>query len=276
MLNQLREKGEATFTIPEILFNIDHPGYYDRRIRSVQVTIPCVAGPYAPVTGTLTLNSSKRRKKPKLDIAPDEDPQTGASIALSSSRSDSGLFELTSQDPLYLPFEGMGAESTWTLQLPTTVKNFDYWSIADVILTVQYTAKRGSDQFRKDVSEKLKEALNAVTTAPPGNRVGPYQLISVRHDLPDIWHRFKAGQGLSVALSVDMLSFMLKSLNPTLKEVAGKIRMDGDSSSPVLPFQPPQGESPRWTLPLADNPPDVLQTPDKIEDITLFARYELS
>ena len=46
-LNQLREKGEATFKVPEVLFDIDHPGYYDRRIRSVQVTIPCVAGPYA-------------------------------------------------------------------------------------------------------------------------------------------------------------------------------------------------------------------------------------
>ena len=225
------------------------------------------------MTGTLTLASSERRKSPKLNIAPEPDPQTGASIALSSSRSDSGLFELSSQDPLYLPFEGMGAASTWTLSLPKAVRNFDYWSIADVVLTIQYTAKRGGDGFRDEVSAGLKNALDGLTTAD--GKVGVYQLVSVRHELPDIWHRFKAGQGLSVALTTEMLSFMLRELNPKLMEVAGKIRLAGNAPSQELPFKAPEGQSPRWTLQLEDNPPDVLQTPDKVEDITLFARYEL-
>jgi len=34
-LNQLREKGDAKFKVPEVLFDIDHPGYYDRRIKSI-------------------------------------------------------------------------------------------------------------------------------------------------------------------------------------------------------------------------------------------------
>ncbi|MEY6434255.1 hypothetical protein ABC977_17830, partial [Thioalkalicoccus limnaeus] len=271
-LNRLREEGEATFKVPEVLFNIDHPGYYDRRMRSVQVTIPCVTGPYAPVTATLTLVSSERRKSPKLALEPD--PQPGASIALSSSHSDSGVFELSSQDPLYLPFEGMGAVSTWTLSLPKAVKHFDYWSIADVVLTMQYTAKRGSNGFRDNVSTDLKKNLNELKTARD-DKVGVYQLVSVRHELPDIWHRFKAGQGLSLALATEMLSFMLRDLNPKLVEVTGKIRMAGAAPSLELAFKTPEGVGPRWTLEPTDNAPDVLGTPDKIADITLFARFEL-
>ena len=267
-LNQLREKGDAKFKVPEVLFDIDHPGYYDRRIKSVQVTIPCVAGPYAPVTGTLTLVASGRRKNPKLGTEPEPDPQGGASIALSSSRSDSGLFELSSQDPLYLPFEGMGAVSTWTLTLPQVVKNFDYWSIADVVLTMQYTAKRGSDGFGNDVSTALKNALNEVTAAD--GKKGIYQLVSMRHELPDLWYHFKAGEGLSVELTTEILPFMLRSLDPSLVEVAGKIRMAGNDVK-ALAFQPPAGASPLWTL----EPLSELPAATKVEDITLFASFKL-
>lgn len=272
-LNELRERGETTFKVPEVLFDIDHPGYYDRRIWSVQVTIPCIAGSNTPVTGTLTLASSERRKKPKLNVAPEPDPQTGASIALSSCRGDSGLFELSSQDPLYRPFEGMGAVSTWTLSLPKVLRSFDYWSISDVVLTMQLTAKRGSDAFRDEVSAGLKKALDGLTTV--GGNVGVYQVVSVRHELPDSWHRFTANQGLSVTLTTELLSFMLRELNPKLKEVAGKVRMAGETPSQVLRFKAPEGQGPRWTLEVEDDSPEVLRTPDTVVDITLFARYEL-
>jgi len=91
------------------------------------------------------------------------------------------------------PRRDRGAVSTWTLTLPQVVKNFDYWSIADVVLTMQYTAKRGSDGFGNDVSTALKNALNEVTAAD--GKKGIYQLVSMRHELPDLWYHFKAGEG---------------------------------------------------------------------------------
>ena len=41
----------------------------------------------------------------------------------------------------YLPFEGAGADATWTLELPTDFKSFDYSMISDVMLHMRYTAR---------------------------------------------------------------------------------------------------------------------------------------
>ena len=62
-LLQLRETGSCYFEIPELLFDLDHPGQYMRRIKSVSLTMPCVTGPYTNVGAKLTLLSNRIRKK---------------------------------------------------------------------------------------------------------------------------------------------------------------------------------------------------------------------
>src|SRR4029077_1840745 len=62
-LVQLRETGECGITIPEVLFDLDFPGHYFRRIKNVSISIPCVAGPYTGLSSTLTLLTSKIRVK---------------------------------------------------------------------------------------------------------------------------------------------------------------------------------------------------------------------
>ena len=42
----LKEEGACEFEIPEWLFDLDTPGHYMRRLKTVSLTIPCVAGPY--------------------------------------------------------------------------------------------------------------------------------------------------------------------------------------------------------------------------------------
>ena len=37
-------------------------------------------------------------------------------------------------DPAYLPFEGAGAISIWSLKLPFAIRSFDYATISDVVL----------------------------------------------------------------------------------------------------------------------------------------------
>src|SRR5258708_89856 len=61
-LVQLKQGGQCFFNVPEVLFDLDYPGHYLRRIKSVSVTIPCVAGPYTSVNSTLTLLSSAVRQ----------------------------------------------------------------------------------------------------------------------------------------------------------------------------------------------------------------------
>lgn len=45
----LRETGTCIVDIPEILFDMDFPGHFFRRIKSVTLTVPCVVGPYVGV-----------------------------------------------------------------------------------------------------------------------------------------------------------------------------------------------------------------------------------
>ena len=65
-LLQLRATGRCTVRLPEALFDMDGPGHYFRRIKTVAVSIPCVTGPYASVNCTLTLLKSSIRKTPVL------------------------------------------------------------------------------------------------------------------------------------------------------------------------------------------------------------------
>jgi hypothetical protein len=54
-LIRLRETGICHFNIPEALFDVDFPGHYYRRIKSISLTIPCVTGTYSNVSATLRL-----------------------------------------------------------------------------------------------------------------------------------------------------------------------------------------------------------------------------
>ena len=65
-LLQLRTTGRCTVRLPEALFDMDGPGHYFRRIKTVAVSIPCVTGPYAGVNCTLTLLKSSIRTSPML------------------------------------------------------------------------------------------------------------------------------------------------------------------------------------------------------------------
>src|SRR5215207_8023981 len=60
-LVQLRQTGACLVRLPEAHFDVDYPGHYMRRIRSVSVSIPCVTGPYTGVNCTLTLLKSSLR-----------------------------------------------------------------------------------------------------------------------------------------------------------------------------------------------------------------------
>ena len=54
-LMELRSKHTCLISLPELLFDLDNPGHYLRRLKTVAVTIPCVVGPYSGVSLTLSL-----------------------------------------------------------------------------------------------------------------------------------------------------------------------------------------------------------------------------
>ncbi|MFD7131992.1 neuraminidase-like domain-containing protein [Streptomyces sp. NPDC059894] len=67
---RLQATGRCEIELPEWLFDRDHPGHYLRRIRSVALTVPCVAGPYTGVHARLALLASTTRVSPLLTKEP--------------------------------------------------------------------------------------------------------------------------------------------------------------------------------------------------------------
>jgi hypothetical protein len=183
----LKLKGDTAtciFTIPEYAFNLFYPGQYRRKIRSVRISIPCVAGPYTNVSATLKLNKSWIRSLPTSKNLTQVPVERTASIATSSANNDGGVFEMSFRDERYLPFEGVGAvETEWELQLPSKFRPFDYETISDVIVHMNYTAKH-DDGFRTSVESALEDYLNST---------GIGQLVSLRRDCPDELYRLIHG-----------------------------------------------------------------------------------
>ncbi|KAK4455336.1 hypothetical protein QBC34DRAFT_460231 [Podospora aff. communis PSN243] len=195
----LRELGDASFKLPETVFDLDFPGHYFRRIKSVAFSIHCIAGPYTSISCTATLVDHKYRCSPSLigsgangyadktTAAGTDDRFVGqdiqvpiTSVAISSGQQDAGVFDLNFSGEDYQPFEGAGAISTWRLRLPDTVAQFDYRSISDVVLHMRYTARDGGDALRQAASAAAKSSIGSAAAA---NTL----LLDMRQDAPDSW-----------------------------------------------------------------------------------------
>jgi Tc toxin complex TcA C-terminal TcB-binding domain len=201
-LLQLRITGRCTVTIPEELLDLDCPGHYFHRIKSIAVSIPCVVGPYSSLNCTLTQQKSSIRTTALLNSGVyqregSEDPRFSdhfgslQSIVTSMSQNDNGLFETNLHSERYLPFEGSGVISRWQLELPADPskddpQQFDYDTIADVIIHIRYTAREGGDLLRKGAVKTLKSLTESAEAA------GSVRLFSIRHKFPSEWAKFKS------------------------------------------------------------------------------------
>ena len=192
-LIQLIATGTCPVYLDEALFDADHPGHYFRRLRSVALTIPCVAGPYTGVNASLTLATAITRStntlpstgyQPARADNPPSDPNTfivanpGTMICTSSGQNDAGLFEVNLHDERWLPFEGQGAISAWALTLDPQDNAFDVSTITDVVLHLRYTARSGIEP----------QAVRSGIKSPAD---GPLQiLVSVRNTFGDAYYAF--------------------------------------------------------------------------------------
>jgi hypothetical protein len=185
-LLMLRETGNCEISIPEAVFDLDHPGHTHRRIRSVTLSIPCIAGPFTNVSCELTLVASRIRTKDGERDAFEYDPVPSEVLCSSSGMSETGLFDFNVRDERYLPFEGAGAISDWRVAFPK-YRQFDYASISDVVLQIRYTSRRAEGR-RNGVEDRLREALDKMELA--AKREGIWKMVSLRNDLPDQFQQF--------------------------------------------------------------------------------------
>jgi hypothetical protein len=229
-LISLKETGTCELQLPEELFDLDFPGHYMRRIKSMSVSIPCIAGPYTSVSATLTLLHDKTRIKPLTGTQYGDDGEGTddrfvnkfgmlQSIATSNAQNDSGLFELNFRDERYLPFEGAGAVSRWRLELPAEFRQFDYDTIPDVIFHMQYTAREGGGMLKQAAIDNLNDYVESA------EENGLMRLFNLRHEFSTEWYRLQHPENDSAVLSIkgleDRLPFITRSKNVQSKEVTG-------------------------------------------------------
>ncbi|MFH1818698.1 MAG: neuraminidase-like domain-containing protein [Pseudomonadota bacterium] len=229
---------KCEFNIPEWLFDLDTPGHYLRRIKSVSVSIPSVVGPYTSINCKLTLLESHVRHVSSLkeqnrylhltasDGQPvDDDRFTdyfGATEAIvtSTGSNDSGLFETQLRDERFLPFEGSGVISRWRLELPGEYPQFDYSTISDVVLSIRYTARDGGDSLRDAASAGIATLLSA--SSPPAPLRFPV-VLSCRSDFPAEWARANATTNLEILISRKLLPYWLDAVRPKLEVRAVRV-----------------------------------------------------
>jgi hypothetical protein len=268
-LLKLKATGTCEVSIPEWLFDMDSPGQYMRRLKTVAVSIPCVTGPYTGIHCKLALLRSSIRVS---SLAGDQYARNPAgeddrfrdfagaiqSIVTSSAQNDAGLFDLNLRDERYLPFEGAGAISTWRIELPNDVPQFDFESISEVVVHLRYTA-REAGHLRTAASDAVKGVLQDPETL--------FQLFSLNYDFGNAWYTFAsavsdATRQLSIAVDQDRFPYWVKRLGmddalvatfavidwmkgkltvaPAVVNFAGDAQagwtMDIDQTSPVFAF----------------------------------------
>ncbi len=221
-LIELKETGKCEFALPEVLFDMDHPGHYMRRIKSVALTVPCVVGPYTSLNCTLRLLEHKFRtsaialdKTDYLEKTDQTDERFSTvnvpitSIAVSTGQNDSGVFELNFKDECYIPFEGAGVISKWRIELPEKFRQFDYDTISDVIVHIRYTALEGGDKLKKPAAESVMAYIKSVEEL--SREEGLFAAFDLKHDFPNEWYK-----AMNPPAGSTERVLMLKNLNERL------------------------------------------------------------
>jgi hypothetical protein len=284
--------------VPESLFDLDTPGHYLRRLKSVSLTLPCVTGPYTGVHCKLRLLGNEIRRDSTAPanaegyarVLPDDprfilDRRLLEAIVTTTGQNDGGLFETNLHDERYLPFEGAGAVSTWSLELPADLRTFDYDSISDVILHLRYTSRDGGDALKtiavaatSDLVSRglLRDGANGTDRRPLE------RLVSLRHEFPSEWHRFVTATGTSsrsitVDVSASRFPYFVQRREITITKAIVAARTDAGDPGPIAVAPgttAPQPSSPPWEGQAAPGPWTVtVGAIGEIEDLFLILEY---
>jgi hypothetical protein len=287
-LVKLRETGRCFFRLPEEIFDLDYPGHYFRRIKSVSITLPCVAGPYTTISCTLRLLKNSIRINttngdngyprntddqglPADDSRFIENSIPVKAIAASNAQNDSGMFELSFRDERYLPFEGAGAISEWSLELfsdlPSNnpdpgspdfgklLRQFNYGSISDAILHVKYMAREDAGAFKNSAVSHLRGYFDQ------DGATHSLRMFDLRREFPSQWHRFlnptNPADGNIFELEMAPSLFPLRDQGKTLKVntiwLLARCLDTGNYNvvmTPPLPAPPPPGSDTMTLAPL--------------------------
>ncbi len=171
--------GVLPFATTHELFDRDFPGHYLRLIKRVRTTVIALVPPTQGIKATLSHSGISYAMVSSEGGASFEERKVQRepeSVALTSPANDSGVFEMQEQSEMLLPFEGLGVMSGgWEFRMPHAANAFNYGSIADILITIEYTAL-DSPTYRQQVIKDLDRNISADR---------PF---SFRHQFADAWY----------------------------------------------------------------------------------------
>jgi hypothetical protein len=170
-----RETGRLIFGTPMEVFDRDFPGHYLLLIRQVVMSVVASIPPVRGIRATLSSSGISRVVNGGPAFETIEIHRSPETVAFTSAINATGLFELEPEGEMLLPFEGTGVDTFWELQLPKAANQFDYRAIADVLITIKYTAL-SSRVYRQQVIQRL------------GRTVSGDRMFSFRQQFADAWY----------------------------------------------------------------------------------------
>jgi hypothetical protein len=171
------------------LFDQDFPGHYLRLIKRVQVSVVALIPPNQGIKASLANNGISRTViggDSFQTITINRNPEV---IGVTSPVNATGLFALDAQPELLLPFEGSGVDTSWEFRMPQAANLFDYSTIADILVAIDYTALESS-LYRQQVIKQLDRTISLDS------------VFSFRQDFPDQWYDLNNADQSATPLSV--------------------------------------------------------------------------
>ena len=174
---KFKETGVFSFSTTQEMFDRDFPGHYMRIIKRLKTSVIALIPPSQGIKASLSSRGISRviiggdlfqeviiRRNPEI-------------VYLSSPINATGLFELesTQHSDFMLPFEGSGVDMAWEFRMPKASNPFDYGTIADVILTLEYTSFYDFSYY--------EEVIQRLGTRTEGDRI-----FSFRNQFSDQWY----------------------------------------------------------------------------------------
>lgn len=188
---QFKETGQLPFALSMEMFDRDFPGHYLRLIKRVKVTVIALVPPVEGIKATLqnmgisyTVISGNGFQRVPI-------PRDPEMIAFTSPNGATGLFELEQvQTQKLYPFESTGVESKWLFELPPASNALDFNTIADVLITFEYTALNSND-YRAQVIGTFDSEVSLQRT------------FSFKDQFTDQWYDLANEEPVSGKLSLD-------------------------------------------------------------------------
>jgi hypothetical protein len=224
---EFRRAGRLSFATPMSWFDESFPGHLLRLVRRVRVSVIGLIAPSTGIRATLTSSGISRVVLPSAGFPTATLVRPPETVALTSPVSASGIFDLDAQQDLLLPYEGSGVDERWTLDLPRPANPFDFRSLADVVVTVEYTATADPD-YREQVLRRFADL----------GRVSGDRLFSLASEFPDQFYELSnpadPAAPRSVTLTADASAFPLAVDDLQVEQLVVCLLPGGDNPIPTV------------------------------------------